>query len=382
VSRPVAGARFVLTSSGFADGPAQALRDHLLAGGADVAMVEHPLTAEGPAEHRLLTVRGGTRSVRRVRLPNRPPVTYALDPLVPPLLPRADAVIGFNPLMGAQAVAHRALGRCAQAATWYVDFSGDRFDDSPLTRVYDALDRVCCRRSDARFELSGAARDARDARLGLGPADRARAHVVPMGAWLTRVPTSGPDGWEARRLVYLGHLVERQGVELVVDALALLRERGVEASADVIGDGPLRGALEVRAAERGLSADAIRFRGFVEDHRDVEAILAGASIALAPYREDPGSFTRFADPGKLKAYLGAGLPVLLTPVPPNAEELAREAGAEVLPHDAEAFAAAAARLLETPAHWRARRDAALGYARGFDWAAILPAALGHLGFHA
>ena len=47
---------------------------------------------------------------------------------------------------------------------------------------------------------------------------------------------------------------------------------------------------------------------------------------------------RQADPGKLKVYLAAGLPILLTDVPPNAQELAAIGGAEIVPADAGAFA--------------------------------------------
>jgi glycosyltransferase involved in cell wall biosynthesis len=109
----------------------------------------------------------------------------------------------------------------------------------------------------------------------------------------------------------------------------------------------------------------------------VERILAAASLAVAPYR--PHSFTTYADPGKLKAYLAAGLPVVLTPVPPNAEELVREAGAELAPFDAAGLADAIARGLDSPEEWRRRRQLALAYRERFDWATLLPAALARLG---
>ena len=70
------------------------------------------------------------------------------------------------------------------------------------------------------------------------------------------------------------------------------------------------------------------------DHRRVEELLAEASIAAAPSDPSETTFTRFADPGKLKSYLAAGLPIVLTDVPPNARELADEAGAELVPYDA------------------------------------------------
>jgi glycosyltransferase involved in cell wall biosynthesis len=228
-------------------------------------------------------------------------------------------------------------------------------------------------------ELSPAARDARDRRHGLAPSRR--AHVVPMGAWLDRVPTVPVDGFAARRVVFLGHLVPRQGVEALIDALSLLRDRGEPFAADVVGTGPEEGHLRRRALERGL-AEAVRFHGFLPDHRDVERLLAASSVAVAPYRPDAATFTRFADPGKLKLYVAAGLPVVLTDVPPNARELAREAGAEIVPWEPGAIADAIANSVGSAPRWQERRSAALDFARRFDWAVLLPKLMLELGLDA
>jgi glycosyltransferase involved in cell wall biosynthesis len=92
------------------------------------------------------------------------------------------------------------------------------------------------------------------------------------------------------------------------------------------------------------------------------------------------SFTRFADPSKLKSYVAAGLPILVTDVPPNAAELERDGGAEIVPDDPGEFAAAIERLLSDRTAWAARREAALGYARQFDWNNIVETALKAAGF--
>jgi glycosyltransferase involved in cell wall biosynthesis len=111
----------------------------------------------------------------------------------------------------------------------------------------------------------------------------------------------------------------------------------------------------------------------------VERVLADGAIAVAPYRPDDTSFTQYADPGKLKAYLAAGLPVVLTPVPPNAETLAREAGAELVAYDAGALARAISSGLEDAGRWQERRGAALSYIRRFDWEVLLSDLLPKLG---
>jgi glycosyltransferase involved in cell wall biosynthesis len=195
-----------------------------------------------------------------------------------------------------------------------------------------------------------------------------------MGAWLGRVPKTPLDGYERRRVVFLGHLVARQGVGLLLEALALLDD----VDADVIGSGPLESDLRMRAAEPDL-AGRVRFHGFVSDHRNVERVLARAAIGVAPYRPTSTSFTQYADPGKLKAYLAAGLPIVLTRVPPNAETLSREAGAELVAYDSEALAQRISRGLADPERWQERRRAALSYVKRFDWEVLLSDLLPRLG---
>src|SRR5205085_7506685 len=117
------------------------------------------------------------------------------------------------------------------------------------------------------------------------------------------------------------------------------------------------------------------------DHRDVERLLARCSVAVAPYAPSTDSFTRYADPGKLKAYLAAGLPIVLTDVPPNARELAAEGVAELVTFDAAAIADAVARASSSRERWLERRAAALAYARRFDWAVLLRDVLEKLGLN-
>ena len=345
--------KFAIVSNGFADGPAQALRDYLVARGQDVVTIFHPLTTEQGRAHRITTYAGGAAADERtVKLPLRPPASFLLDPFVPLLPPKVDVWFGFNPL----ACARGFTARSRRVLLWSVDFVPDRFGrGTPATRLYDRVDRFCCRHADARVELSEAARVGRNARHGL-PVD-APAHIVPMGAWVGRVPTTQPEGFERRRVVFLGHLVARQGVQTFLDAVALLDD----VEADVIGTGP----LEQELRDRGPSA--VTFHGYVDDHREVERLLSKASVAVAPYEQ---SFTQFADPGKLKAYLAAGLPIVLTDVPPNARELEREGGAEVVAGDARSLADAVVRAHASTEQWQGRRAAALAYAKRFDWNAL------------
>jgi glycosyltransferase involved in cell wall biosynthesis len=384
VARRIADSTFVVACHGKEEGPpAVGVWQFLVARRARrLDTIYHPLIREDGSTRRHTVYEPGRPARRRTRrIPAWPPYSYPLDALLPLRPPRADLWIGFNNLLAARGLVEQRVGRVEQVAYWAVDFVPDRFGASPLTRVYDTLDAYCCRHVDHRVELSRAARDARDARHGVPEGSAAATQVVPVGAWLDRIPPAPEDGHAARRVIFIGHLVPRMGLDLGLEALAILMARGVPVHLDVAGHGEHEAELRRHAERLGIS-ERVSFHGFIADQGELARLVSRSSLALAPYEPDPTSFTRFADPSKLKGYLAGGLPILLTDVPPNAEELARDGGAEVLPYEPAAWADAIERGLADPAAWRERRTAALAYARRFDWNVLLEDAFARMGFEA
>jgi glycosyltransferase involved in cell wall biosynthesis len=356
------------------------LKEHLVRQGAHVRALYHPLGLEERGEHVFEDFRDGRARRRAVRLPSRPPYTYPFDPLVPFWREPVDVWFGFDNLSTARGLARRARGRAGQVVHWAVDFVPDRFGaGAPLTRAYDALDAICCRHADLRVEVSQAALEGRDRRLGLDD-KAAPALPVPIGLWADEARRVPEDASDRHRAIFIGHLVERMGVGTAIRAVAQLRRRGSELPLDVVGRGPEREDLEALAQQLGV-ADLVVFHGFRVGAELAER-LASASIALAPYQDDGRSFTQFADPSKLKAYLAAGLPILLTPVPPNARELEHAGAAEVVADDPVALADGIGRLVADAALWRRRRAAALKHAQSYDWSTVVAPVLGRLGFEA
>ena len=368
---------FVISTNGFVDGPAQALRDYLVrAGAGTLTFVAHPLDRDSGSRHVVSTYEGGRlNGERRVVVPSRPPATFPLDLVVPLRLPPCDAWFGFNNLACLRGLIRRRFGRAGEVFYWAVDFVPDRFGQGALTSVYDRLDRTVCVLANGRIELSEAALAGRNDRLRLNRAEVAPAFVAPMGAWLDRVPTVDSGAWKRRRVVFLGHLVERQGVTTLLQALATL----TDVQADIVGTGPLEQDLRREARALGIEQRVV-FHGFVEDHAEVERILARGTVAVAPYVERDDNFTRYADPGKLKAYLAAGLPVILTAVPPNAGEISAAGAGKLVNGTPEAVAGGIAALLATEREWRVASSAAADFAKRYDWNAILAGLLARLGY--
>jgi glycosyltransferase involved in cell wall biosynthesis len=384
VLKAISRSTFAIAWNGATDTPpASSVREYLLRHGARrVTTIQHPLEPEDGRRHRIVVYEHGRKTRgRTLPLPFRPPFTYALDPLVPPWPPSADAWIAFNNLMTARGLVQRSLGRAGKVVYWPIDFVPDRFGTGLLTSAYDRLDAFCCRHVDARFEVTGAALDARNARHRLAAVEAAPAEVLPIGAWSSRAPVVPADGWRRRRVIFAGHLVERQGVAMLLDALAVLKRRSIDFSAAIAGHGPQLDELVARCSQLALD-DRVELVGFIGDPRELEQFVASGSVGVAPYDTALDSFSRFADPGKLRVYTAAGLPVVMTDVPPNALELAATGGAEVVPYTPEGIAAGIARALDSPRQWQQRHEAALAYAKGFDWEHIIGRALATVGFGA
>lgn len=371
---------FTIVANGFADGPSQALRDYLNSHKAKrVITVSHPLVPEGDNHHIIIEYSKGKQvNKKSIKLPNKPPYTYAFDSFVPLKLPKDDVWFGFNNLACQRGLLRRKIGRTKKVVYWAVDFFPDRFGQSPATKAYNFFDSIVCRKSDSRVELTQSALEKRPEYLGIDKTKLSPSLVIPMGAWLKRTPKTTEKSWAKKKVVYLGHLVDRQGVKTFIDAVHLLKEEGIELKAEIIGAGPLEEDLKKQTKKIGLKK-TVTFHGFVKSHEKVESILADATIAVAPYQKDPNNFTQFSDSGKLKAYMGASLPIVMTDVPPNSNELVEAGVVEIANDSPKDFARVIGDFLKNNKKWSNARKASAKKAQEFDWDFILKTKLKEIG---
>lgn len=166
--------------------------------------------------------------------------------------------------------------------------------------------------------------------LDPGPAGAERAQLGPLA--------------DRALFVYAGTIGEAQGLEVIVDAAAALRDDR-RIGVLLLGDGPARERLERRAA--ALHLDNIAFLPAVPP-ATVTRYLALARAALAPLR-DVALFDA-TRPAKVLPALACGRPVVFGGRGEMAEVILREqCGLVVPPGDAAALAGAIGRLTADPA---------------------------------
>lgn len=118
-------------------------------------------------------------------------------------------------------------------------------------------------------------------------------------------------GWHGPVAVSLCSLVPSAGIDLLVQAAAMLRYDHPDLCWVVIGAGELLAPLQRLAAELGV-ADRVAFTGYVPDE-EVKKRLVAADLFMLPTRV-------LADFSLVAVEAGAcGLPVVATPVGANVE---------------------------------------------------------------
>lgn len=211
--------------------------------------------------------------------------------------------------------------------------------DSPPTAslarggVQGRLFLAICRQADTVIAL-GCPAAAQMAACGLDPA-RVRVVLNGIPDFAADLPLPKPARTEAAILL-AGRVGPHKGADILLDALAILRARGLGGwRCTMAGDGAVS-AYAARAADRGL-ADAVRFTGWV-DADAVHALMREADIVVLPSVAE-------ALPMSLAEGACAGAALVATRVG-NVEEIVREGeNGRLVARDPGALADALAELL-------------------------------------
>jgi colanic acid/amylovoran biosynthesis glycosyltransferase len=142
----------------------------------------------------------------------------------------------------------------------------------------------------------------------------------------------------SHRFVCVGRLSAEKGQFLLVDAVAELRRQGVAVQLVLAGDGELRGAIERRCKERGVS-DLVRITGWISGPVVRQEIEAARALVLSSFAEGL--------PVVLMEAMACARPVIATRIA-GVPELVREGedGWLVAPGNGTELAAAMRRCLE------------------------------------
>ena len=299
------------------------LAEHLAAG-ADIQVITpaatRPAESDGARPYRLSTVYYAPRRWRRlahrpggipVALARRDPVLLLLPALVVALVARCVAVARKSDLLHANwafsgvvaGLAGRLTGRPV-----ITTLRGDDIARVARSRLDRVLLRLCLRWS---FRLVTVSPELERRVRSLYPREASRVTFIPNGVEERFYRLGERSGTESRtaasrerRLIAVGSLIERKGLDTIVRALALLPP-DPPTSLILLGDGPERQSLAALARSLGV-ADRVELPGAVPAS-EVDTFLSRADVFVLASRSE-------GRPNALLEAMAAGLPVVASDI--------------------------------------------------------------------
>ena len=199
---------------------------------------------------------------------------------------------------------------------------------------------------DARFVVTVSDYNLRYLKQRFGAGRAAKIARLYNGLDLERLapdPAASPD---PELVLAVGRLVEKKGFRHLVDACAVLRDRGVAFRCVVVGDGPEGAALTRQIDSLGLGR-AVTLAGALPQERLLRIMRRAAVLALPCVVSEDGD--RDGLPTVLLEALALGLPAISTSLPGIDEIIDhRRTGLLVPPADGLGLADGIAELLSNP----------------------------------
>jgi hypothetical protein len=144
------------------------------------------------------------------------------------------------------------------------------------------------------------------------------------------------------RVLSIGRLVQFKGFDVLIAACAELKRLGVEFTCEIVGDGPMRDALQTQVAELGLDS-VVTLTGALPQQAVFEKLRSCDVFALASVLDDAGASDVF--PTVILEAMASSRPVVSTTVAGIPEAVVHGLTGLLVPAgDSEALAKAIERL--------------------------------------
>lgn len=190
--------------------------------------------------------------------------------------------------------------------------------------------------------------------------DASRIAPIPHFSRLGDRPTRKRDG--GRTFISLGRLVKKKGFDILLEALSLVRGRGIDADLVIGGDGCELPHLMALAKHYKI-ANSVRFVGWVDAVQD---FLGQGDIFVLPSLDEPFGIV-------LLEAMALGLPIISTTTHGPSEILSDHSAYLVAPGNSQQLSWAMQEALEKPAERAGRaHNATLSYAERYAENVVVP----------
>lgn len=280
-----------------------------------------------------------------------------------------DVYVGMDGLSTSVGLLLKNLGKVNKVIYWSIDFVPvKRFGTAWKNFFYRKVNIIACKDADEVWDLSPRMVEGRSKYLRIREKDYKYRRVVPYGLWIDRIKKIPYTRCQKNTIVFMGHLLPKQGVDMFIRKISQIVKKIPDFKFRIIGSGSFEQNL-IDLANKLSVKEYCEFLGRIEDSKEMEKKIAECAVAVAPYKKMKDNYSYYADPGKVKTYLACGVPVLLTDLPWNADDIVRKKCGLIIKDDGSDLVEMLLKIMKPFVNKEFRKNA-VKYSKNFDYKKI------------
>jgi glycosyltransferase involved in cell wall biosynthesis len=183
--------------------------------------------------------------------------------------------------------------------------------------------------------------------------------IIPNGIDLSKIEAISPSE-SISDLIFVGRLIKEKHIDLLLESINYIKEIYPSIRCTIIGDGPERTKLEMKAKDMGIGVH-VQFVGFLKDSNEVIARMKASKVFVLPSTREGFGISAIEA-------LACGIPIVTIDHPQNASRVFAGSGCGALsrldPIDL------SRKINEMMIHAEEKREACISSARRYDWETI------------
>lgn len=269
-----------------------------------------------------------------------------------------DVVIAEDSLLALLSILLKKMGKCKKIIFYSHGIDKSRFSIRILNHFYQKLDKYAAQGSDFNWFLNKNMIDLRQKQH----IPKERLYWMPASVPIKTVKRK--SNVFNHHVVFLGVTNKKNGAHIFIDIVKKIKKDIPTVRLDIIGTGDMDEVLHKKVRKEKLQK-WIKFLGLLE-FKDFCSILTDYSVGIAPYEDRFDTLTASSDSMKMRVYLAAGVPVVITKGFIFSEEISNNNLGLAVPFNSNKFADAIIELLKKKKLNREIRQRALAYSRATD----------------
>lgn len=292
---------------------------------------------------------------------------------------KQDVFIGVDCFNCYAGLVLKKIGKVKKIILFTIDFTPRRFKNSLLNAIYHYIEKICVYNADEVWDVSPRIAGGRNFFLGI-PQNMYKRKIVPVGIWGDRVKKRNFSDVKKHQLLFMGTLYEKQGIQLVLDVVPELIKQIPDFKFLILGGGEYEEFLKQQVKNLKIEK-YVEFRGWITDRKIIDELMSESACAVATYKPEKNklsNFSYYADPTKIKDYISAGVPIIITDVSYNAKEIAKRKCGILVDYEKDEVYKAVFLLMKNEKILNEYRNNCLNYSKKFAWNNIFHVAFKNL----